>query len=171
MIANRDAVIEGIGQACRDKIVGIGRGIGMHDLQRKWCGEDVIFDFDEEGLWIIPPFKPEPVVADTTVTTETTQVAQPEVGQVDKPDRTTTTTPTTQISRITVKGNVSMENWSEIFRCFISPAARDMNLKKLRLGIDFEMDTQDGALMDESDPKVKAMEESARYLGLDFGKQ
>ena len=48
---------------------------------------------------------------------------------------------------------------------------KDMNLKKLRLGIDFEMEIQDGVSLDESDPKLKAMEESARQLGLDFKKR
>jgi len=170
MIANRDAVIEGLKQACRDGLIGIGRGISIHDLQKKWCKEDVILDPNEEGLWIIPPFKPEPVIVDTTDITGTIQ-PQPGVGPIDKSDETVTPpTATDQVNHMTIKGDVFIENWAEIFRCFII-TGRNMNLKKLRLGIDFEMEIQDGVLLDESDPKIKAMEEAARQLGLDFKKR
>lgn len=171
MIANRDAVIEGLKQACKDGLIGIGRGMSIHDLQKKWCREDVMLDPNEEGLWIIPPFKPEPVITDKTDTAGTTQPS-PETDQMGKPDEIITPPPTStnQVNRITISGNVSMENWSEIFRCFIT-TGRNMNLKKLQLGINFEMEAQDGVPLDESDPKVKAMEEAARQLGLEFRKQ
>jgi hypothetical protein len=82
-------------------------------------------------------------------------------------DETTTDSTTRQLNRITVKGDVALENWAEIFRCFVSPTAR-MGLKGQRLGIDFELYTPDGKPFDMSDPAVKALEESARQLGLDF---
>lgn len=168
MIASRDAVIEGLKQACRDGLIGIGRGIGIHYLQKKWCKEDVMLDPNEEDLWIISPFKPEPVITDKTDTTGTTPPS-PRTDQIDKPDETVIPpTATKQVKRITISGDVSIENWSEIFRCFII-TGKNMNLRKLRLGIDFEMEIQD--LLDESDPKVKAMEEAARQLGLEFRKQ
>jgi hypothetical protein len=43
-----------------------------------------------------------------------------------------------------------------------------MNLKRLRLGIDFELETQDGQPLDENDPTLKAMKEAARQLGLEL---
>ncbi len=41
-----------------------------------------------------------------------------------------------------------------------------MGFKRLRLGIDFELLTQDGQPLDENDPRLKAMTESAWQLGL-----
>jgi len=38
-----------------------------------------------------------------------------------------------QVRRIIVKGSVPLDSWSEVFRCFVNPAAR-MSLKRLRLG-------------------------------------
>ncbi len=67
--------------------------------------------------------------------------------------------------RITIKGDVPAEIWSDVFRAFVGPGAR-MNLKVLKLGIDFEMETQDSQPLDESDPVLKAIEEAARQLGL-----
>jgi hypothetical protein len=57
MIASRDAVLTGLSQACREKLVGIGRGMDASKLQKKWCGEEVMLDPNEDGIWIIPPFE------------------------------------------------------------------------------------------------------------------
>jgi hypothetical protein len=74
---------------------------------------------------------------------------------------------TEQMMRLLITGAVSLDNWSEIFRCFVSPAAR-MNLKRLRLGIHFELEAHDGQPLDPNDPRLKAMKEAARQLGLEF---
>ena len=74
-------------------------------------------------------------------------------------------TPARQTRRITIAGEVPLDSWSDVFRSFVSPAAR-MGLKKLRLGIDFELVTQDGQPLDENAPALKAMKEAARQLGL-----
>ena len=55
----------------------------------------------------------------------------------------------------------------ELFRCFVGPAAR-MNLKRLHLGIHFEMEVPEGQALDPNDPALKAMKEAARQLGLTF---
>ena len=41
-----------------------------------------------------------------------------------------------------------------------------MGLKRLRLGIDFELEALDAKPLDVNDPAVKAMKESARQLGV-----
>jgi hypothetical protein len=43
-----------------------------------------------------------------------------------------------------------------------------MTLKKLRLGIEFEMDLPEGQGLDTNDAPLKAMNEAARQLGLQF---
>lgn len=43
-----------------------------------------------------------------------------------------------------------------------------MDLKKLQLGIEFQMEVPDGAQLDPDAPNLKAMKESARQLGLNF---
>lgn len=180
MIATREAVLQGLAQACQEKLIGIGRGVNLGNLQRRWCGEAVTLDPGEEGLWILPPFelKPEtPPVAPTDsgagappspgpVATGTTPVVQP----TDETATGVTPQPGKQVRRFTVKGSVPLESWADIFRSFVNPAAR-MNLKRLRLGIDFEMEAQDGQPLDENNPALKAMVESARQLGLDLEEQ
>ena len=172
MIASRNAVTEGLKQACRDKVIGIGRGVNVNDLQNKWCGEDAPIEPGEEGIWIIPPFEPEPmtVVPDTggtqAITTTTGQTSTETVtGQTETGTAGVTEVTGKQIRRITIKGDVPVESWSDVFRSFVGPGAR-MNLKGLRLGISFEMETQDDQPLDENNPTLKAMKESARQLGL-----
>ena len=53
------------------------------------------------------------------------------------------------VRRFVVQGEVPVESWGELFRCFVGPAAR-MDLKKLGLGVQFEMTLpDDGALIGE----------------------
>jgi hypothetical protein len=75
-----------------------------------------------------------------------------------------------QIHRIRITGQVPLDSWADVFRSFVSPAAR-MNLKKMRLGVDFELETRDDESLTPDDPTLKAMDESARQLGLEIEKE
>jgi len=179
MIASRDAVLQGLRLACKEKLIGIGRGMGLGSLQKKWCGEDVALDPNEEGLWIIPPFEAVPTAADVHDGTGElpTGVHPPRVGPPGGGgDQTTTGVPVgpmvgpaagRQIRKVTINGSVPLESWSEVFKCFVNPAVR-LNLKLKRLGIDFEVEMPAGATLDENNATFKSMKESARQLGLNF---
>jgi hypothetical protein len=175
MIASRDAVLEGLRQACGERVIGIGRGSNLNSLQRKWCGDkSVVLDPNEEGLWIIPPFEPEgeatgkPVDIATTPTT--TIGGAPTPPTIVEPTKRTTgklgQPEAKPIRKLRIKGNIDLSNWADVFRSFVSPAAR-LGLKRLRLGIDFELEVLEDKPLDASDPAVKAMKESARQLGVD----
>jgi hypothetical protein len=171
MIASRDAVIEGLKQACLDRLIGIARGVSLDNLQKKWCGEGVMLDANEEGVWIIPKFELAPVAPPVppgeisappgTGVPPGEQPAQPGAGTASP------TSPVEQIRRIRITGDVPLDSWADVFRSFVSPAAR-MKLKKMTLGIDFELQCQDDQLLTPDDQSVKGMKESARQLGLDM---
>jgi hypothetical protein len=179
MIAAREAVVDGLKQACKEKLIGIGRGLNLNNLQKKWCEEEVILDPNEEGLWIIPPFEREPVSVvageskDSAIVLPAPESTAPSPTKPDATTATTTEATTTagkKVRRISIKGNVALENWTEVFRCFILPASR-MNPKRLRLGIDFELETSDNQPLDENHPTIKAMKESARQLRLELDQE
>jgi hypothetical protein len=65
MVSSRDAVINGLVQACMDGLVGIGRGGSLSTLQARYCKQPVVLDPNEDGLWIIPPFTAEAPKQDT----------------------------------------------------------------------------------------------------------
>ena len=166
MIAARQAVLDGLAVACREKLIGVARGLTLEKIQRKWCGEDVSMVLDEEGMWIIPPFtaeeKPKQDAGDDSAGT-TSFTPTGEAGAEKKKGQEPTTVQT--VSRVHVHGNVSLDNWAELFRCFISPAAR-MNMKKLNLTVDFDMTPSEDQPVSPDDPAVKAMKEAASQLGL-----
>jgi hypothetical protein len=165
MIATRNAVTEGLAQACADGVVGIARGPSLSQIHSRTCRQAIVLDPSEEGVWIIPPFEPEE------------EKPKPHQGQAGgakdegtgkdgggKPE--VAGAGSRMVRRIAVRGTVPVESWGELFRCFVGPAAR-MQLKRLQLGVQFEIELPDGGLSD-SDPAVKAMKEAARQLGLDM---
>ncbi|MEJ5376498.1 MAG: DUF499 domain-containing protein [bacterium] len=179
MVATKEAVTAGLAQACADGLVGIGHGSSLSTLQTRYCKQSVSLDPSEDGVWIIPPFTQETPkahggeeVAGVCVDTDKpVVVGGPGAGTlVSEPGGgATVTTPKAQstVRRFVVRGNVPVEQWAELFRCFVGPAAR-MNLEKLGLGVRFEIIFRDGQEMSEEDPTLKAMQEAARQLNLSF---
>jgi hypothetical protein len=164
MIASKDAVAAGLVQACADGVIGIGRGMTASDLQARYCRESISIDYSEEGVWIIRPFQPvEPAQPPAEVTKETDRrTEESEDGRIGGTGSTRRA-----VKHLSIRGAVPIESWGDIFRSFVNPAAR-MQLKKLQLGVAFEMEAAADKPLDPDDPALKAMREAARQLGLDF---
>ncbi len=180
MVATKDAVTVGLARACEDGLLGIGRGGGLSSLLTRNCRQPVSLDPTEDGVWIIPPFDPEPATRSGDEETRGAGIGEGETGgspkknegtetgtgedgdgtspDKEKPDRRT-------VRRFVVQGEVPVESWAELFRCFVGPAAK-MHLKELGLGVRFEMALHDDRAMSEDHAALKAMKEAARQLGL-----
>jgi hypothetical protein len=178
MIAAKEAVTEGLVQACVDGIIGIGRGASPSSLQARYCKQHISIDPAEDGLWIIPPFEPEAAKVPGPVEALTTPTAVTDIGASGAPGTPATPisepgrppavpTPEAKVRRFVVRGAVPVENYAELFRCFVGPAVR-MNLKKLNIGVQFEMETGAERGLDPNDAALKAMREAAKQLGLTF---
>lgn len=168
MIASPQAVVEGLVQACEERLIGIGRGVSLDQLQRRWCGERVSLDPGEEGLWIIPPFEPEPAEAPEPTTeprTSTKGVSEPAAPSYTETEPAPS--PERPVRRIKIRGSVPPENWGELFRCFVNPAV-NMRTERLQLGIDIEIEASEDRPLDAEDQAVKKMREAAQALGLDM---
>jgi len=150
--------------------------LSVDNLQKRWCGEATSLDPAEEGVWIIPPFTEQAAVA--TPTAGAPVSATPTDASATKPLAATPATGETSaaprpaptgrtIRKIVVSGEVPVESWADLFRSFVSPAAR-MRLKHLRLGIQFEFESAPDQPLHEDDAAVKAMKESAQQLALDL---
>jgi hypothetical protein len=178
MIASKDAVTTGLAQACVDGVVGIGRGTSAAALQARYCRQSVPIDHNGEGVWIIPPFDPTPATAgstggapagtgESTKSTPAAGVPGPTPAPAAGTSGTGAEPARHPVRRVVIRGSVPAESWADIFRCFVSPAAR-MQLKKLQLGVQFEIEAAADKPIDPDDPALKAMREAARQLGLDF---
>ncbi|GAB4145926.1 MAG: DUF499 domain-containing protein [Planctomycetota bacterium] len=174
MVAAKEAVTAGLAQACADGLVGVGRGGSFATLQTRYCKQPVSLDPSEDGVWIIPPFTPEPAKVPGGGETTGAGVGAGEPGGAGVVTTTGEASGTATaekpgakgtVRRFVVRGDVPVENWGELFRCFVGPAAR-MNLKRLGLGVQFEMVLPEDRPLGENDPALKAMKEAARQLGL-----
>ncbi|MBI5244845.1 MAG: ATP-binding protein [Elusimicrobia bacterium] len=177
MVSSRDAVTSGIAQACLDGLVGIARGGSLSSLQSRYCKQAVSLDPSEGGVWVIPPFTPEPEKAHGESEPHSRSAASSlerseglALGDSENAGATSTAgQPITKrpVRRLVIRGAVPVENWGELFRCFVAPAAR-MNLRKLHLGVQFEMEAAEGQGLNLNDSTLKAMKEASQQLGLDF---
>jgi hypothetical protein len=166
IIASRIAVTTGLANACRDGVVGIGRGLSLANLQSRYCRKEVTLDPNEDGVWIIPAFEPEAEVKQAEEPhherDETVEAgdSQPERSKNQQAPESSAT-----VRRVLIQGAVPPESWSDVFRCFVNPAVR-MQLEALNLGIQFELEASHASPLSADDPVLKAMRESARQLGL-----
>ena len=177
LVASKEAVINGLVQACADGLIGIAYGPTAATAHARHCRKSISIDLTEDGVWIIPPF-----------TEETRPVTPTGEGIVTSPGATSTvddrysTAPTWTtevregdahtlpptgplVRKVRIEGTVPLESYNDLFRCFVAPAAR-MPLKHLKLGIHFVLEVPDNAPLDPNDPSLKAMREAARQLGL-----
>ena len=180
MVANKGAVTAGLAQACADGLVGIGHGGAPSSLLTQYCFQSVSLDPNEDGVWIIPPFDPEPTTVPEDVDTGSTGFrerkpgddtgAAPEIDTGIDEERYGNASDTEivtkrMIQRFVVQGEIPVESWGDLFRCFVGPAVK-MNLKKLGLGVRFEITLPEDSPLSENDSAFKAMEEAATQLGL-----
>jgi hypothetical protein len=179
LVTTADAVTQGLSQACRDRLIAIGRGTSPQNLQTKRCGEFVALDRAEDGVWIIPPFAEQPLAAPVassaapvgsnvgSQTTPTTAVADSAPAAIPSSGAATNLAQTGNfVQSLRIAGHVPLESWTELFRCLINPAAR-LKLKSLQLGIDIKLIAHDDQPLDGNDPALKSMREAAQQLGLD----
>jgi len=169
IIASKNAVTESLKQACQEGLIGIGKGTSPSNFHAKHCRESVTLDPSDEGVWVVPPFEREQPVgehvpADTTQPPAKGTRTETDVARETKPNTTGAKRPT--VRRLTIRGSVPSENWPDVFRSFVGPAAQ-MHPKKLQLGIEFDIEAAEDGL-DPDDQRLKSMREAARQLGLEF---
>src|SRR5208283_433220 len=111
---------------------------------------------------VIPPFEIIQTATDTSEV-ETGGVKNGETTPgVSAPGKPTASAPGEQlrdkpmVRRFAIHGSVPPESWADIFRSFVNPATR-MPLKKMQLGIQFEMETNPDQPLD--DQAFKTMRE------------
>ena len=178
MIATKEAVTSGLSQACADGLVGIGRGGSISALLSRYCKQSIPLDASEDGLWIIPPFDPEPAKVhegEKTAVGDDGSGERPAAGSTDSAPATGERSDTSTAKDTGAKGNSAAlrrpgcrfqwRTGANFSGASSRPSVR-MKLKRLRLGVQFEMVLSEGATLNENDAALKTMKEAARQLGL-----
>jgi len=179
MITNKDAVTQGISQACKDGLIGIGYGLNANTMQKKICRESISIDASEDGVWIIPPYEPE-VEKPKSITGDYNKGTSGITPPTNRGNQTpsggneltsgSSLTPTVEKDKIrifSVNGSVPVESYGDLFRCFVAPAVR-LNLKKFKINVSFDVELHEGQELSLDENTIKTMKEAAKQLGLKF---
>lgn len=67
---------------------------------------------------------------------------------------------------IVVSGKIPLENYSELFSCFIAPFSATGN--KVEIEVSFKINSSESNPLTESSPQYKNAKEAAKQLGLAF---
>ena len=173
MIAAREAVADGVAIACREGQIGIGRGASLEALTSRYCREGIAIDVTDEGTWIIPAFTPQPIeTASSSTSAANGGTAAPGIpgttptasGEMPSGESAATGTKS-QLRRVRIHGRVPVENWTQLFTSFISPAVKMQ--AKVQIGFDIEIKPGNASVTSD-DQRIKSFKESARQLGLEF---
>lgn len=168
MIIQNSVVVNAVNKAAMDGRVGIGVGSSINNINKKYCKNLPYIDWYDDGIWIISPFEPPQEV------TEGSEPGKSEIAGPNVTEQSTLPTDTAvegkKIRKITIRGDIPLEEWAQVFRSFVQPSTQ-MNLKKQKLSIQFEFETNQNNPLSAEDNKVKAMKESAKQLGLNFDEE
>ncbi|MDX2128855.1 MAG: DUF499 domain-containing protein [Chloroherpetonaceae bacterium] len=166
MILNESVFSNSILLYCLNKQFCIGSGDGK-TWNKIYFGETIPFlKIDDESYWILDKSSfVEPSVSPQPIPTPIPRSENPLQPPVPLPP----VEPLNKINRLTVSGDVSLEHYTELFRCFIAPFTK--NGHKVDISINFTIKSSESNSLEENSPLVNAAKEAAMQLGLRLMKE
>ena len=163
MILNVDAVKDTVNRYCEEGMWNVGTGEPEH-FSRIYHNETIPFlNPQEDGYWLLDPsVMPKPVGGGAGPSPEpgpTPPTPTPEPGHGPEPTPATKT-----YKRVTISGNVPIENYSQLFSSFVN-TLKNNNLK---IEVKFTANNDPTNPLTDNSPVVKSVKESASQLGLCF---
>lgn len=163
MILNADAITDTVNKYCEEGMWNVGTGAG-EPYSRIYHQERVTFlNPQEDGYWLLDPsVMPKPAGGGGGPTPEPpTPGPTPTPGPVPGPEPT----PETKIyKKVTISGNVPIENYSQLFSSFVNTLKNN----HLKIEVKFTASNNSTSPLAENSPIVKSVKESASQLGLNF---
>jgi hypothetical protein len=163
MILNAEAITDTVNRYCEEGMWNVGTGEG-EPYARIYHNERVTFlNPQEEGYWLLDPsVMPKPAGGGGGPTPEPpTPGPTPTPGPVPGPEPT----PETKIyKKVTISGNVPIENYSQLFSSFVNTLKNN----HLKIEVKFTASNSSTSPLADNSPIVKSVKESASQLGLEF---
>lgn len=163
MILNADAITDTVNKYCEEGMWNVGTG-AREPYSRIYHQERVTFlNPQEDGYWLLDPsVMPKPAGGGGGPTPEPpTPGPTPTPGPVPGPEPT----PETKIyKKVTISGNVPIENYSQLFSSFVNTLKNN----HLKIEVKFTASNNSTSPLAENSPIVKSVKESASQLGLNF---
>jgi hypothetical protein len=166
MITDSGAVQKSLIKYCSEGAYCIAFSDG-NEFTKYYLKENVPFlDVTDTSYWLVDKsLKPAP----ETVATK----PSPDAGGAGTTGTTVTTPPEPkpeavgkEFRSITVSGKVPLEQFHELFQCFIAPFAPNGNMVDIQ--VSFKISSTESNVLSESKPQYKNAKEAAKQLGLNF---
>lgn len=165
MIKDSEAVRQSIIKYCYEGKFCIASGDGK-EFTKYYLSENAPFvDVNDATYWLLDPSKkPKPAVEriggelDPPKPGDEAILAQPP-GAVDVQS-------SKDLRSITVSGKIAIEQFHELFACFIAPFSLSGN--KVEINVSFKINSNEANTLNESKPQYKSAKEAAKQLGLRF---
>jgi predicted AAA+ superfamily ATPase len=165
MIKDSEAVRQSVIKYCFEGKFCIASGDGK-EFTKYYLGETAPFvDVSDATYWLLDPSKkPQPVIEQPGGEPQPT----PPGGEPKPPTPGgQTPEPTARdLKSITVSGKVAIEQFHELFACFIAPFSLSGN--KVDINVSFKINSNDANVLNASKPQYKSAKEAAKQLGLNF---
>lgn len=162
MILNADAITDTVNKYCEEGMWNVGTGAG-EPYSRIYHQERVTFlNPQEDGYWLLDPsVMPKPAGGEKPTPEPPTPGPTPTPGPEPGPDPT----PETKIyKKVTISGNVPIENYSQLFSSFVNTLKNN----HLKIEVKFTASNSPASPLADNSPIFKSVKESASQLGLEF---
>ena len=169
MLLNVQTVTDTVNRYCSDGMWNVGTGTLEH-FSRIYHEEQVPFlNPTEDDYWLLDPS----IVMIPTGGTQPggspsggpTQPNPPQPTEPGNPAQPNPPQPTTKkYKKVTIEGNVPLENYSQLFSSFINTLKNN----HLKIKMRFTAESTETSPLTENAPLVKSITESASQLGLDI---
>ena len=170
MITGVSAVQQSLLKYCLNGEFAIASG-SPDNFTNMWFKQSVdYFSVTDESYWLMHPNAYQPPVSPAPVEGSPDPAPQsPNAPRIVNEPTTTSPEETNdgvkKYQRIVVSGKVNLENYSDIFRSFIQPLAKN----NLTIEIKITAKSTEVNPLTENSPSFQIPKESAQQLGLDFG--
>ncbi len=172
MITGKEAVSNSILKYCYNGEYCIATGDGKN-FSKFFLQENIpFFEVTDITYWLIDKtLKPLPKPSTGMPTYTGTETAQttPTVNETGKAGSTSTNTDSAtakKLKAISISGKIPLENYTELFNCFIMPFTSKGN--KIDIEIKFKIKSSEASPIDETKQQYKSAKEAAKQLGLNF---
>lgn len=164
MILNVEAVKDTVNRYCEEGMWNVGTGDPEH-FSRIYHNETIPFlNPQEDGYWLLDSsVMPKPAGGGAGPSPEPGPTPTP--GPAPTPGPEPAPTPATKTyKRVTISGNVPIENYSQLFSSFVNTLKNN----HLKIEVKFTASNNPANPLTDNSPIVKSVKESASQLGLEF---
>jgi predicted AAA+ superfamily ATPase len=169
MIKDSEAVRQSLIKYCYEGKFCIASGDGK-TFTKYYLKENVPFlDVNDSTYWLLDaslkpqPESEQPGASAATATAPGTEPSRPTESAIG------TATAARDLKSITVSGKVAIEQFHELFACFIAPFSLSGN--KVEINVSFKINSNDANPLNESKPQYKSAKEAAKQLLLSFDEE